>query len=108
MDATTHRRPATSRPPILEGDHRETEGVARDRKTGAGRQRGVMASQPQPSAYSRPRMTRMNTDKCRFTPPIASPCPHALRRSVILPAPHNQRYPERPSTPLLAIIPTVD
>src|SRR6266513_1831086 len=43
MDATTHRRPATSRPPLLEGDHRETEGVARDRKTGAGRQRGVMA-----------------------------------------------------------------
>src|SRR5947207_14015246 len=42
MDATTHRRPATSRPPLLEGDHRETEGVARDRKTGAGRQRGVM------------------------------------------------------------------
>src|SRR5437016_93075 len=42
MDATTHRRPATGRPPLLEGDHRETEEVARDRKTGARRQRGVM------------------------------------------------------------------
>src|SRR5205809_5905480 len=54
-------------------------------------------------AIFQPRMTRMNTDKRRFTPPMASPCPRALRRSVILPVPHSQRYPERPSTPLLAI-----
>src|SRR5213082_1323064 len=43
MVAATHRRPATSRPPLLAGGHRATEDFAGDRKTGGGRQRGMMA-----------------------------------------------------------------
>jgi hypothetical protein len=54
MDATTHRRAATSRPPLLAGDYCGTEDFARNGKTGRRRQRGVMA----PSTVSHQRSLR--------------------------------------------------